>query len=169
MKSEQAKISVNPSAHGKGVFATSPIATGEEILVFGGKIFKESELPVPYESGADEYIQIDEEIYLGPSGEADDFVNHSCDPNSGIQFLGQRIVIVALRIISEGEEITIDYSTTMDEDDWELKCACGSSACRGLVKDFSKLPLAVQDKYLELEIVAPFLAQRHKTLRRKVA
>jgi len=54
---------------------------------------------------------------MGPSGGVDDFFNHSCDPNAGLQIDGQKVWLVAIKNITQGEEITWDYSTTMDEDD----------------------------------------------------
>ncbi len=55
-------------------------------------------------------------------------INHSCKPNTGID--GTRC-FVALRQISEEEELTFDYSTTDEEPDWKMKedCACGFSNC----------------------------------------
>ncbi len=64
------------------------------------------------------------------------YTNHSCDPNVAIQ--GQ-IVLVAMRDIALGEELTIDWATT-DDLDYEIECNCGSSGCRGSVtgKDWKK-------------------------------
>lgn len=78
----------------------------------------------------DRYIQVGEDKYLGPSGDFDDFINHSCDPNSGIQIKGKKVVLLAIKDIKQNEEITWDYSTTMDEDDWEMDCQCGCLKCR---------------------------------------
>ena len=50
------------------------------------------------------------------------YTNHSCDPNLAIQ--GQ-IVLVAMRDIAPGEELTIDWATT-DDGDYEMECRCGS-------------------------------------------
>ena len=71
------------------------------------------------------------------------FTNHSCDPNIAIQ--GQ-IVLVAMRDIAPGEELTHDWATT-DDLNYEMKCSCGSSNCRGTItgKDWMKKEL--QDKY----------------------
>ncbi|MGH7301098.1 MAG: SET domain-containing protein [Candidatus Rokuibacteriota bacterium] len=71
------------------------------------------------------------------------YTNHSCDPNLAIQ--GQ-IVLVAMRDIAPGEELTIDWATT-DDGDHEMQCRCGSAHCRGTVtgKDWMKTEL--QAKY----------------------
>ncbi|HEU4438497.1 MAG TPA: SET domain-containing protein-lysine N-methyltransferase, partial [Methylomirabilota bacterium] len=64
------------------------------------------------------------------------YTNHSCDPNLALQ--GQ-IVMVAMRDIAPGEELTIDWATT-DDGDYTLECHCGSPRCRGTVtgKDWTK-------------------------------
>jgi hypothetical protein len=60
------------------------------------------------------------------------YINHSCDPNVAIR--GERTVY-ALRNISPGEEITMDYSLTECQDEWMIpKCRCGSSNCRRVIR-----------------------------------
>ena len=49
------------------------------------------------------------------------FINHSCEPNVG--FAGN-IVLVAMRDISTGEELTTDYALFDDYDD-VMDCQCG--------------------------------------------
>lgn len=151
------KIALHVSPHGKGVVATESIAAGELVLNFAGPIVHRSQLPVPYERVPDRYLQIDQELYLGASGDLDDFVNHSCDPNTGIRIDGSQVYLRALRPIVIGEEITYDYSTTMDEDDWEMDCACNASHCRKRVTDFKKLPPEIKSRYRQLGIVPQYV------------
>jgi hypothetical protein len=105
---------------------------------------------------ADHYVQIGPDRYLGPSGGADDYVNHSCDPNSGLKIRGTTVDLVAIRNIEPGEEITWDYSTTMDEDDWEMDCRCGAASCRKRIRDFKQLPVPVRERYIRLGIVPQY-------------
>jgi len=60
------------------------------------------------------------------------------------------------RDIFKGQEITWDYSTTMDEDDWELDCVCANALCRGKVRDFKYLPNELKSKYTHLGIVPDY-------------
>ena len=53
--------------------------------------------------------QVDEDLYMGPSGEADDYVNHSCDPNSAFLHRNGDHFLVALKPIAAGTELTFDY------------------------------------------------------------
>jgi len=52
--------------------------------------------------------------------------NHSCDPNTAFDGLN----VVAVRDISIGEELTIDYAVSMNEASASFTCRCGVVACR---------------------------------------
>src|SRR5262249_23175352 len=56
------------------------------------------------------------------------FLNHSCEPNVGIQ--GQ-IVFVTLRDVVAGEELTLDNGT-IDHGAEPMACRCGAVACPSL-------------------------------------
>jgi uncharacterized protein len=65
-------------------------------------------------------------------GEIEDasiFINHSCDPNIGMD--GQ-ISYVAMRNIQAGEELGLDCAMAMITD-YKLNCSCGSYKCRKLI------------------------------------
>lgn len=147
------------SKHGKAVYAGRNIRKGEEIIEFKGPILRRSEIPDLIHTEDDRYIQVGSDKYFGPSGELDDLINHSCDPNSWVRIHDDDVVLIALRDISEGEEIVWDYSTTMDEDDWEMDCGCGSKVCRKRVRDFKYLPKEIQSDYLAQGIVPDFIVR----------
>jgi hypothetical protein len=42
------------------------------------------------------------------------------------------IVLVAMRDIDPGEELTTDYAL-FDDDDGEMECRCGTASCRGTI------------------------------------
>lgn len=57
--------------------------------------------------------------------------NHSCDPNARFDEGG---MLVALREIGPGEEITFDYvATPLPASPWNFECVCGSEGCVGWV------------------------------------
>jgi uncharacterized protein len=140
---------------GRGVFAGRDFAAWDEILRFSGPRISFAEALAKGEKQANP-LQIDDEEYLDiePPGV---FVNHSCEPNAGIV---EDRVLVALRPILRGEEIRFDYSTTMWEDMWTMECRCGSSRCRGVVRDFPDIPPEVQAEYLGLGVVQGFIVRR---------
>lgn len=56
------------------------------------------------------------------------YVNHSCDPNA----LRRGVHVVAWKVISAGNEVTLDYRlNAVGGSPWE--CLCGSASCSGLV------------------------------------
>jgi D-alanine-D-alanine ligase len=55
--------------------------------------------------------------------------NHSCDPNTSYEGLN----VVALRNISKGEELTLNYSAFLDEHMEPFNCRCGAANCCGWV------------------------------------
>jgi SET domain-containing protein len=151
------RLVIGDGKFGKGAFAKAPFHAPETIMEFSGPRLTRSELPKPYEEHDDRYVQIDTDMYMGPSGDLDDFVNHSCDPNAGLIIEKDGVRLVAIRDIRVGEEIMWDYSTTMDEDDWEMECHCKSPLCRKRIRDFKHLDAAIQRKYISLGIVPKFI------------
>ena len=143
------KAAVRQSAiHGQGLFAIAAIARGEIVCVKGGYIFDRATLRASPEWYQAAEIQIAENLFIGPMAEAERagsmiFSNHSCEPNIGVQ--GQ-IVFVAMRDIAAAEELTQDWAMT-DDDDFELDCHCGATACRGIVTGQDWRRKDLQEKY----------------------
>jgi len=149
-----ARLELRPSHHGQGVFTTEKIHEGEVVFAFEGKFFLRHELPTPYSSVEDKYLQVGDYLYIGPSGKLDDYVNHSCDPNAAVIVEETpTIFLVAIRDIQAGEELTFDYSVTMNEDEFEMPCNCHSVICRKTIRDFKYLPEAVKERYKAMKIV----------------
>jgi len=68
------------------------------------------------------------------------WINHSCDPNAGVEVgLGSDgqpwARIVALRNIRVGEEIAYDYAFPIELAE---PCHCGSANCRGLIVEVAE-------------------------------
>jgi len=140
---------------GLGVFANRDIRPGEGILAFGGPVidFAETKRRGPWECMP---MQIGQNQYYDtqPPGV---FVNHSCEPNAGIR---NDHDLVALRPIRPGEEVRFDYSTTMEEHSFTMRCLCGTAHCRGVVADFSTLPPEVQARYVAERMVMSFILRK---------
>lgn len=147
------------SKNGNGVFANENVRKNEIITEFRGELFTYRQLPKPYNKVEDHYVQIEKNLYMGPSGNLDDFINHSCNPNSGLVINGKKVILILIKNIKEGEEIRWDYSTTMDEDDWAMKCNCGSKNCRKIIRDFKHIPKKFQQKYIKLGIVPKYILE----------
>ena len=129
------KTVVRPSPiGGRGLFAAAPIRCGEVVCVKGGHLLDRQAMIEYGGTEGDAELQITDDLFLAPIN-ADEFervmmfLNHSCEPNVGIQ--GQ-IVFVAMRDVPAGEELTLDYAT-IDDDTPSFTCRCLSSECRGVV------------------------------------
>jgi SET domain-containing protein len=133
---------------GRGLFAIEAIAKGEIVCVKGGHLHNRAELVKNAGVVNDADLQVADDLFLAPRTAAEFegvmmFLNHSCEPNVGIQ--GQ-IVFVSLREIAVGEELTIDYAM-IDQDTEPMECRCGAAGCRRVVtgQDWQKPEL--QRKY----------------------
>jgi len=134
--------------HGRGLFAIEPISAGEIVAVKGGYVLTAEQWATLEPAMGAAEIQIAEDLFIAPVARAHRdgamlFTNHSCDPNVAIQ--GQ-IVLVAMRPIEPGEELTHDWATT-DDLDYELVCQCGSPNCRGTITGRDWMKPELQEKY----------------------
>lgn len=151
-----------PGVSGSGVFALRRIAAGKRLLQFTGPLLEtQAQRFALAHSDVDEYLQVSATHYMGPSGELDDFVNHSCEPNCGLVFGDSEIWLVSLTKIATGQEVSFDYATTQNEYPHRFRCLCGSRSCRGMIGDFDELPAALKRRYHELGILSPWLSERY--------
>ena len=151
---------IRDTGKGKSVFADKDFMSGEFICEFTGKICTKEEYVRLHDPDNNHFLQSDDDRFMGPSNQADDLVNHSCNPSCGLEFMDGRIRLRAIREIKKGDELTFDYSTTMDEDCWEMSCLCGDENCRKVIRDFKHLPPELQAGYMALGIVPPYIAKK---------
>jgi SET domain-containing protein len=73
---------------------------------------------------------LDADLYVDGSVDGNDtqYINHSCEPNADVFIIEGFMIIVALREIVPGEEITVDYLNSFRED--RAVCQCRTSSCR---------------------------------------
>jgi uncharacterized protein len=119
---------------GRGLVAVEPIAVGELVAIKGGHIVTTVALQSLPERLQNSDVQIADGFHLVALEEAEYepvmlFINHSCEPNVG--FAGN-IVLVAMRDISAGEELTTDYAL-FDDYDGSMECQCRTPSCRGTI------------------------------------
>lgn len=154
---ERDAVYVAECALGRGVFAGRDFQEGELLFSFTGPAIS---LAQAIDKGEAEgnVLQIGSRTYIDLEAPGV-FANHSCEPNAGIRNL---VFGCALRPISRGEEILYDYSTTMSERRWSMRCRCGTPSCRGVIGDFHDIPSALQDRYLSMRIVQPFIVAELK-------
>lgn len=152
LQSKTFAIEVRASKHGKGIFATRDIAKGEELYQYTGHYINFDQCQSLGENECYP-IQVEIDRYL-VADLPGCFINHSCSPNAG---LNEQMRLVALCPINAGQEIFLDYSTTMWERSWTMRCSCGSENCRSIIEDFDLIPAEKQVAYIKLNIVSPFI------------
>ncbi|GAA4779830.1 hypothetical protein GCM10023219_29690 [Stakelama sediminis] len=150
---------------GKAVFATHRFAEGAILMPFTGRRFHADRVPSLMRGQQDRFVQVGAQEYMGPSGGYDDLVNHSCDPNAGLRFTDKGVLLIALRDIAAGDEITWDYSTTLAENNWHMICQCRSEQCRRVIGNFSTLSPERQEWFRRRNLVAPHLRRRDSVTR----
>ncbi len=133
---------------GRGLVTIADISKGEIIARFDGEIFSAgmaSELPNDQPLYVrDHAVQFSDKQYRWSKfGTA---MNHSCDPNCGINGTGSMFTIVSMRPISKGTELTFDYEMTEDSD-WRMDCKCGSPICRQTIGAYANTPNETRKKY----------------------
>lgn len=156
---------------GNGVFARKKIKKGEIICFLNGELCTLDEVIKRINAGKEEPsdpLEIEDEEYLDLDEISRTF-NHSCNPNAFIQ---KRNELIALRDIKIGEEITYDYSTTMNDNEekinkagrtlWTCKCHCGSRNCRGIIDQFKTLPKRIQNFYINNKFMPDFMLKHFK-------
>ena len=136
------------SIGGRGLFANTAIAGGEVVCVKAGHLLSKARLTELKSVANEANLQIADDLFLAPVIEAEFedvmmFLNHSCEPNTGIQ--GQ-IVFVTMRDVAAGEELTIDYAT-IDHDSEPMACRCGAAGCRQLITGQDWQQPELQQKY----------------------
>ncbi len=152
----------NSPFHNTGIVAVENIKEGEDILVYGGVIKHASNIQEHWDTLGHVGTQIDDEFFIVPTSraelEAKGTINHSCAPNAGFK---DQIQLVAIRDITKGEEILLDYAFCESLFPMSFDCNCGASECRKHVtKDDWQLK-PIQDKYSKY--FSPYLQRRIKS------
>ena len=119
--------------HGRGCFATVRFARWKKIAEYTGERITNAEAVrrggrrVLRISGLDDRYSIDG----SRGGNGTHYINHSCRPNCFMLTVHGRLLVLALRDIRPGEEITLDYVSSLHSD--RKRCTCGAPGCRGTI------------------------------------
>lgn len=120
--------------HEMGRIALEPIAAGTIIAIIGGVFINYVDQYIAMPLGSGLYMH---QVRNNRKGT----INHSCDPNCILRELNK---LTALRDIAVGEELNIDYGTTVAGKGHVTiaDCRCGSPKCRTTITshDYLSLP-----------------------------
>jgi len=130
------------------------------------KIFIEKDLPIIEFNGKISNIEgldffsrleISKTKAIGKSGDIDDYISHSCNPNTGLRIIHHRAFLYTIKSIKPEQEICFDYSTIMFDNTFD--CTCGFGNCRRSIKPFKDLDVALKAKYITMDIVPKFILE----------
>ena len=132
--SPKARKGISSDIAGRGLFATEPIGASEIVAVKGGHIVTTTQLRQLPDPLPNSEIEIADGLHLvALSPEEYDpvmlFINHSCEPNVG---LAGNIVLITMREVTAGEELTTDYAL-FDDYDGRMPCDCNTASCRRVI------------------------------------
>ena|SRR5258708_3765179 len=154
------------SIHGTGIFTKKRIKKGEVTIIWGGIVFTDQDVAngrVKEHTG----VGIGEGLYLGAAenqdSSADDYMNHSCNPNI---WMKDEVTLIASRNIEKDEELTADYVIWLNNEEYVMKniCYCGSPTCRNKItgKDWRSIELQLKYK----NHFSPFINERIRRLKK---
>jgi SET domain-containing protein len=127
-------LAIRKSAiQGKGCFATRAFTARKKIAEYSGERISNAEAKRRAFRAKLRICEINNRWSLDGSrgGNGTHYINHSCQPNAYMKILYGHILFIALRDITPGEEITIDYESTLHSD--SKRCICGADTCRGTI------------------------------------
>jgi SET domain-containing protein len=125
--------------HGKGVFAARALRARQKIGTYAGRRYAPDEALAPWDDQLTYLFGLSDGSTIdgAQGGNATRHINHACEPNveaiekhdgSG----GLVVVIRAIRRISRGDELFLDYALDVAGDDpAAYPCRCESANCRG--------------------------------------
>lgn len=142
------KLDIAMTQGKKGLFAIVSIDRNEVLIDLNGENY--------FRSPTRRSLQIGERRHVFGRDETVGYLNHSCDPNSFLDF--SCLCVRALRDIQRGEEVKVNYAATEYEMHDKFRCDCGSLACLQIISGFKFL---TRDQQLQLKpCLAPYLLQK---------
>lgn len=120
------------SLDGVGCFANIRFLKNSPIAEYAGERISRNEAMLRMREATGKYIsELDADCYIDGSvgGNYTQYINHSCEPNADVLVIDGFMILYALHEILPGEEITVDYLNSFDED--ASVCQCRTPSCAG--------------------------------------
>ena len=130
-KTSSSLVVTKSPLHGLGCFATVRLLKGDRIAEYAGeKISHKEAMRRMKRPNGKRISELESEWYIDGSveGNQTQYINHSCDPNADAFVIDGSLFIFAMREIAPGEEITVDYLNSFEQD--QSVCQCRTASCR---------------------------------------
>jgi uncharacterized protein len=150
--------------HGKGIFASEGFKKGAIISPIGGDMYELVVESLKDTLSYPNWIGVGHNKWIDPATPFA-FINHSCNPSTGIISTKEgKLFLVAMKNLKDGDEFTIDYSTTEGDLRWKMDCSCKSGNCRGTIGSIDTIPREQYMSYLPYvqEYFQKLYASTHK-------
>jgi SET domain-containing protein len=125
-------ITAPSTIDGTGAFAAQKIPARHKIGNLGGEVISQRQARIrAAKTKRVAMVEFGNGFALDGSVNPNDlrYINHSCNPNTYMRVINNRVEFWALRSIKKGEELTCNYGPT--HHDGKLKCRCGAPGCKG--------------------------------------
>lgn len=147
---EIAEVRTDILANNRSLFSRRDFAAGEIISEFGWRAMYSAPTYLTVQLSETEHVELFPE-YL-------ECINHGCEPNCF--FDTAMLQLVALKPISEGEEMRFFYPSAEWDMDQPFTCNCGAKACVGTIQGAKYLTDAQLRKYRFTDFIQQKLASR---------
>ena len=137
----------------KSLHATVTFNPGDIISTFGAKEILTEPNYLTMQLNNQEHILLTPEFFQ--------YVNHSCEPN--VFFDTTKNVVICLRKIDEGEEITFFYPSTEWSMAQEFDCHCGTQGCLGRIQGAAHLHPDILQKHQISKHIKKLVCQEIET------
>ena len=123
----------------RGLYASKDIKAGKKIIEYVGKLVtkKEAERNPKFDNDKDIYLfNINSKYDLDGdySWNVARLINHSCNPNCEVEGKGIKLLIISIKDIKKGEELSYDYGFSYCKDNLNnFICKCGAKNCCGYI------------------------------------
>lgn len=108
----------------------------------------------------DSFLQIGKTLYLDVKNNGS-FINHSCNPNCYVRVAVNAAFLMTSMPIKAGEELTIDYSLTSNEniDSWSMNCNCSRFQCRRIISGANTIPEDKLEKLIAAGMIPKYIKE----------
>ncbi len=136
------RLRIGRSATGLGLFATKKIRRADYIATYRGRRISTEEAQRREERGARYMFEVNKRWTIDgtPRWNLARYINHSCEPNAKPVGRNGGIVIVALRRIEPGEEITYNYGLEYLQYFFRDDCRCAPCRTKAAVRRSKRKP-----------------------------